>query len=70
MLNVPPWTSARGMFVSAYVCSMAEVMRYSTYSLLARVEVSTNVILATISCSDASVISKMKWNMIKLLFIS
>ena len=49
VIEVPPWNSARGMFVSSYVRGLPEVKRYSTYSLLSRLEDSTNVILATIA---------------------
>ena len=68
MLDVPPWNSARGMFVSAYVRSPPEVIKYYTYSLLIRLEHKTNVILANNACSDASVISQMKSHWKNVLF--
>ena len=70
MLGVPPWNSAKSMFGCAYKCSLPEIISYSTYSLLARVLESTNVVLANIACIDVFVISEMKCHMKIFLFIS
>ena len=69
MLGVPCWNSARGMFVGACVRSLPEVIRYSTYSLLTRVDDSTNVMLGNIACSDASVVSNVKCHWYNVLSI-
>ena len=44
MLGVPPWSSARHMFVNANVRSLQEVVRFSSYSLFSRVCDSENSI--------------------------
>ena len=68
MLGVPPWHSARQMFVNANVRSLQEVVRFSTFSLFSRVSGSDNSILSCINCSDAPLLSNMRLHWRRILY--
>ena len=70
MLGVPPWNSARNMFVNSNVRSLQEVLRFATYSLSTRIEQSTNVVLTNIGSSDAYVVSSVRYFWKTILYTS
>ena len=60
MLGMPPWHSARQMFVNANVRSLQEVLRFSIFGLFSRVNNTDNSILCCKNCTDAPMLSNMK----------
>ena len=56
---VPPWHSARAMFVGLRVESFEETIRKSCYSLMTRVHESSNFILHTLYFSDINYVSSL-----------
>ena len=53
MVGVPPWHSARDMFVNLGVRSFDESIRVGCYSLMTRVDVNFNIYYCTI-CTVAT----------------
>ena len=64
LAGVPPWHSARQMFVDLNVRSFEEQLRVAAYSFMKRLDTVPNSILYVILCSDARVGSHMnsRWN--------
>ena len=52
-VEVPTWNSARNMSVNTKVRSLHEVMRFATYTLVTRIEKSTNLVLTDMPISYA-----------------
>ena len=61
LLNIPPWNSAREMFVNMRVRSFAEQRRVCCYSLMQRVQHSPNILVQRVVHSDAQTLSPL-WN--------
>ena len=66
LMGLPPWCSARHMFVSLGVRSFQETHRYVAYSLFERISCSSNEVLSNINVSDAAVVSHIRanWNIL------
>ena len=64
LINVPPWESARQMFVSIRVRTLPEMLRCLQYSTMTRVLGSMNSMVVNVRESDAKFISKLwqKWS--------
>ena len=64
LMGVPPWHSAREMFVTNHVRSFPENRRTLSYSLLKRIDQCPNRNMFILSCSDAATISNIRnhWN--------
>ena len=68
LLNVPPWHSARQMFVGIGVETMDEVIRRLVYSFRCRLECCNNDLVRVIRRSDAFVYSGLETSWSRLLF--
>ena len=69
LMQVPPWQSARAMFVAAGVRCFEENLRYVSYNLFSRVGESRNTLLLTLGGSDASLVSRQRRRWRSLLVI-
>ena len=68
LLGVPPWHSARTMFVSHNVRSFPETVRCIAYSLMTRVVSSANYLIGSLIYSDCFTVSSQRIKWISLLY--
>ena len=70
LLGLPPWASASQMFATLCVRSFQETHRVLTYSLMKRVDVSLNSVMSVLRSSDASLVSTIRENWRKILYVN
>lgn len=70
LLGLPPWASASQMFATLCVRSFQETHRVLTYSLMKRVDVSLNSVMSVLRSSDASLVSTIRKNWRKILYVN
>ena len=68
LLHLPPWASASNMFATLNVRSHQEIVRFASFGLCTRIDLSTNELLHTLNHSDASVMSDIRSYWSRILY--
>ena len=68
LMNVPPFSSASFLFGSLGVKSLMELLRFTQYSLMKRVEDSTNSLITALNTSDTILNSGIRQHWHNILF--
>ena len=69
LVGVPPWESARSMFVTLGIRSFDENLRYCAISCKKLVEDCINKLVCRLNSSDAALMSKIRNNWIGMLYM-
>ena len=69
LLNLPRWCSASGMFSLTSVPSFSAIMRRHKYSLLNRLQQSSNLFVSALMCGDNRCTSKLLKTVYKSLYV-